>query len=53
MFNKKKRKPNLFLFTASLIGTGAVSYYLTKDRLQGEDRDKSSYSSDFNTVHDL
>ncbi|MFS0878645.1 hypothetical protein [Metabacillus niabensis] len=43
MFNKKQKKNNPFLFTASLIGTGLAAYYLTKEALQGEDRG-TSYS---------
>jgi hypothetical protein len=46
MFNMR-RKRNSFLFTASLLGAGAAAYYLTKDAIQGEDRDngEQSYSS--------
>ncbi|MBO1511606.1 hypothetical protein [Metabacillus bambusae] len=52
MFNKK-RKRNSFMFTASLLGAGAVTYYLTKDTTQGEDRDSTikSYSS-INPIND-
>lgn len=42
MFNKK---PNSFLFAATIIG--AATSYLTKDSVRGEDRDYivDSYSS--------
>ncbi|WP_226670594.1 hypothetical protein [Metabacillus litoralis] len=40
MFNKK-RKRNTLLLTASMLGVGATAYYLTKEAMQGEDRDSS------------
>ncbi len=38
MFNMK-RKRNPVLMVASMLGVGAATYYLTKEAMQGEDRD--------------
>lgn len=52
---RKKQKRNSLLFTASMIGAGAAAYYLTKEAVQGEDREKrdQSYSSDSPLDYDL